>query len=317
MVRIGEGLDVAVIGDCNGGHSPVVGALYEVPALRDTVHVAHLRVHVQLDALPVVVILPLCQERGNRHDAEQALHRHLMLEGVLLRDALHLDEGTGSDLSHELIGKRRRHKDLADDGIRVIRKDKLHDALVVADITALVRADSAAHADLADLSHDVRNRNRVVVEIAAVDDVGILGAGKGKFVGVLVGSARSPPRAGKVLRNLSRRLLLCGSGNLPLFFGKGQTLPLGCRLCRFFLCRDRGFHFVVVEDLPCVFLFLLIIDQGELCRHVAALGKDLREHQGHAGADLPAHLAVFDVENDPVLAFILHRRVLEILADHR
>ena len=68
MACIREGLDVAVVRDGNGRHAPGIGALDDIFALRDTVHIAHLGVAVQLDALDRRIVRAGRPEGRDLHD---------------------------------------------------------------------------------------------------------------------------------------------------------------------------------------------------------------------------------------------------------
>ena len=59
MSRVGEGLDIAVVRDRDGGHAPLIGPLDQVLALGNPVHIAHLCVAVELDPFDGRIIHPL------------------------------------------------------------------------------------------------------------------------------------------------------------------------------------------------------------------------------------------------------------------
>ncbi len=51
MSRIRKGLNISVIRYGNGRHTPLEGSFYQILALGDAVHIAHLSVAVELDPL--------------------------------------------------------------------------------------------------------------------------------------------------------------------------------------------------------------------------------------------------------------------------
>ncbi len=171
MVGIRKGLHISVIRDGNRRPPPFIGPLYEGRALGNAVHIAHLRMHVELHALVVIVIGALGFKGRNLHDARRRGYRNLVLEGILLGIALDLHEIPRLQPLHGLLRIHGRGEDFDNDGIRKVRQRELQDGLLVADIPALIGHDFAADRHLSHLADDVRNRDGFIRKIAAADDI--------------------------------------------------------------------------------------------------------------------------------------------------
>ena len=98
MARIREGLDVAVVRDGDGRHSPGIGAFYYVFALRDTVHITHFGVAVQLDPLDGCIIDSRSDKGRNLHDALDGRDDHFLVKSIHDCRAPYLDKGSFSEI---------------------------------------------------------------------------------------------------------------------------------------------------------------------------------------------------------------------------
>ena len=95
VVSVGEGLDAAVVGDRDGRHPPGLGPLYDVFYLGHAVHIAHLRMAVELHPLDRAVIRTPALEILALFDARHGADGQFPVEAVDGGDALQLNKCPG------------------------------------------------------------------------------------------------------------------------------------------------------------------------------------------------------------------------------
>ena len=175
MSRIRKCLDVAVICDRDGGHAPGISPLYYIFALRDTVHIAHLGVAVQFNALDRRVIYSCRLERRNLHNALDGGNDHFLVKGIHNSRAAHLDKGPFSDLLEQFIRLVGRHKQLAVNRVRKISQRELDDGLFISDIAAIVSDDLSPDDNLSDLTDHIRDPDGIRSDLSSEDNIRMRG----------------------------------------------------------------------------------------------------------------------------------------------
>ena len=90
MVRVRESLYIAVVRDGNRLVSPLHGAFYNILDIRDAIHIAHLRMAVQLHALLRAGVCTCGRKIRNLFDADHRTDRKLTVELVDRRHTLEL-----------------------------------------------------------------------------------------------------------------------------------------------------------------------------------------------------------------------------------
>ena len=174
VVRIRERLCHAVVCDRDGGMSPVVRPLYNILYLGHAVHVAHLRMAVELHALCRAQVL---SRNCEITDLFYSCHRadgELAVKFINGRHSLDLYENTLFQLAEDLRQLLVPRKHLDCDRIGKIRHRKHDDRLLITDLSRVKADDLPMDGDLSHLCHDLLKRDRLVVEAFAVDQIRVI-----------------------------------------------------------------------------------------------------------------------------------------------
>ena len=241
MVRVRERLDAAVIRDRECRHPPLLGTLYEVFHLGDTVHVAHLRVTVELHTLHRSIIHTLGREVLALFDADDGTDRELTVELVDRRDALDLDEVSFLDRRCRIFLLAFPEEHFDRDAVRKVRDIEDHE-FVSAPELPLLRADHlAADHNLADLTVNIVNIYRIAFKIAPKQNIRIL-----RFPVRDPSVGTFPEAAGKAAFSLLAESLLCKTAAVLSTTGRLSVLVsagLSCRIRLLLRCSGTRRRF--------------------------------------------------------------------------
>ena len=171
MVCLRKRLDHAVVRDGNGGMSPLVGALYQLRCVGDAVHIAHLRMAVQLHTFLRAGIPAAFAEITALFDPEHGHDRQLPVKGIHRRASFQLHKSPR-------LHRRRKFRyffvfqeDLDADGICEICDRKHKDRTLIPDLPFVHALDSSADHHIADLITDPGDLHAFLIEIPAIEDV--------------------------------------------------------------------------------------------------------------------------------------------------
>ena len=207
MQGVRKGLDAAVVRHGQGIHSPGLRPLQDGAHIGDAVHIAHLGMTVELHPL---------------YGADGQLSVKLVIVGHALdQDKLSLGEGRLHIRRTLLIGKH-----LDPDGVRKVGDIGHKEGGSRPQGHGLGEDDLSADGHHAQMSVQLIDRQRIVIKVAAVENVRILGAD----IGLPEGSLPLSVFPAVLLRSCLGRLLL--SGLFILFCGTLFLLQGLFRPCR-------------------------------------------------------------------------------------
>ena len=175
VVGYGEALHHSVVGDGDGRVTPLVGPVHQHSRIGDSVHVAHFRVAVELHPLSGTVVLAGHSKIGNLLHPGQGADGQFMVKPVNGGDALDFQKGALLNIRH-LCDLIVAQKHFYGHGIGKIRQVKHKNRFFIADFPAVHSQHLAPDNHLAHLLGDGLDGDGFLLEIPAVDDVGIVRA---------------------------------------------------------------------------------------------------------------------------------------------
>ena len=170
-----EGLHTAVVSDCQGLHPPLLGLFDDARHIRNTIHIAHLGMTVELHALHRTVIHTFAGEILCLFDAAHRTDGQFAVKPVDGCHAAEPDERPRLDRAIQIFQRILIGKDLDRNRIGKVRDMKDDDGLSAAQLPAVLIQNLAPHRYLTDLTLDFFNGDKVILKITAEQNIRIIG----------------------------------------------------------------------------------------------------------------------------------------------
>ena len=175
-VGIREGLHDAVVGDRHRLHTEGNCGVDVVIDIRNTVHIRHLRMQMQLHTLLRRAVLPLRAVQLIAHDAVDEAHLDLLIEGVVGHGALDLQRGARLYEALRELHILVLDEDLHGDRVGEIRDVKLEDVLTGTGMHRIVHEeDLTGDDDVTRARIDVLELHGIALEVTTVEHLLVLG----------------------------------------------------------------------------------------------------------------------------------------------
>ncbi len=174
MIRIRKCLDAAMIRDRERLVSPLLCALDDILDIGHAVHVAHLRVAVQLHALSDAVVHARYREIRYLYHTDDRTDREFPVKRVVDRDALQFQECTDLQIPRQLRKLLIMYEHLDLDRIREICDLEAYDRPLIADLAGLQRTYLTPDRDFTHLAPDLLDADTLILKIPAINDIGIV-----------------------------------------------------------------------------------------------------------------------------------------------
>ena len=171
-------LHAAVVRDGQRRHSPFLRPLQKHRRIGHAVHIAHLRMAVELHSLFAGIIHAFCCKISGLPNARHGADGQLVIETVQRRQTLDLHKAPGR---HPFLKLRQIvifRKHLHVNRVRKIRQGQGDDGALPPDLPFLHVQDLSPDRDLAHLLYNLIQRNGLVFKIPAVEQLRIVASAK-------------------------------------------------------------------------------------------------------------------------------------------
>ena len=165
-----------MVGDGNGGHSPLICPFYDILRLGNAIHITHFCMAVEFHPLADTVILPAGSEIGNFLDAHQGTDGQLVIKFIYHGHALEFHKGTGFDAAGNLCHLVISGKELDGHGVCKVRHIKDKNGLFIPDFPLVQIHNHAADNNFPHLPQDFIHAHGLALKVSAIEHVGVVGA---------------------------------------------------------------------------------------------------------------------------------------------
>ena len=161
---------------CNGQSRMTegLGLLHNTGHIRNSVHITHFCMTMELHTLFLAVVLPLFSKIRGLHNARHGTNAQFLIKGIQSTHAADLQEGTFFNMFLQARQILVRHKYLAADGIGKIRQRNGQNGPLAADLPFIQGNDLSMNGHFSHLSYDLIHGNQIIGEILSVNHIWIV-----------------------------------------------------------------------------------------------------------------------------------------------